>query len=68
VLIVVGDLDIPESLEIADMLERGIAGAKKTAIAGTAHHPQIENPAEFNRFVMEFLSGVQDTRKGMEGV
>ena len=68
VLIVVGDLDMPESLEIADMLERGIAGAKKRAIAGTAHRPQIENPAEFNRVVMEFLSGVQDTRGGMEGV
>jgi len=58
VLIVVGDLDTPEALEIADMLERGIAGAKKTVIPGTAHHPHMEKPEEFNRVVMEFLRGL----------
>jgi pimeloyl-ACP methyl ester carboxylesterase len=54
-LIVVGDLDTPETLEIADMLERGIAGAKKSVIPGTAHHPHMEKPEEFNRIVMNFL-------------
>jgi pimeloyl-ACP methyl ester carboxylesterase len=57
-LIVVGDLDMPEPLEIADMLVRGIAGAKKTVIAGTAHHPHMEKSEEFNRIVIEFLRGL----------
>jgi pimeloyl-ACP methyl ester carboxylesterase len=55
-LIVVGDLDTPETLEIADVLEQGIAGAQKTVISGTAHHPHMEKPEEFNRIVMNFLS------------
>ena len=57
-LIVVGDLDAPETLEIADMLEQGIVGAKKLVIAGTAHHPQMEKPEEFNSVVMDFLRGL----------
>jgi 3-oxoadipate enol-lactonase len=57
-LIVVGDLDTPETLEIADTLERVIAGAKKRVIPGTAHHPNMEKPEEFNRVVMDFLSGL----------
>jgi pimeloyl-ACP methyl ester carboxylesterase len=57
-LIVVGDLDMPETLEIADLLERGIAGAKKTVIPGTAHHPNMEQPEEFNRIVLDFLRGL----------
>ena len=57
-LIVVGDLDTPEILEIADTLERVIAGAKKRVIPGTAHHPNMEKPEEFNRVVMDFLSGL----------
>ena len=57
-LIVVGDLDTPETLEIAATLERGIAGAKKRVIPGAAHHPNMEKPEEFNRVVMDFLSGL----------
>ena len=54
-LIVVGDLDMPEPLEIADILEQSIAGAKKMLMPGTAHHPNMEKPEEFNRIVMDFL-------------
>jgi pimeloyl-ACP methyl ester carboxylesterase len=58
-LIVVGDQDMPEVLEVADTLEQGIAGAKKVIIAGTAHHPNMEKPEEFNRVVVDFLNGLQ---------
>ncbi len=58
-LIVVGDVDMPETLEIADTLEQGIAGAKKVVIPGTAHHPNMEKPEEFNRVVVDFLNGLQ---------
>lgn len=57
-LIVVGDQDTTETLEVADALEGGIAGAKKRVIPGTAHHPHMEKPEEFNRLVMDFLSGL----------
>jgi pimeloyl-ACP methyl ester carboxylesterase len=58
-LIVVGDQDAPEVLEVADTLEQGIAGAKKLVLPGTAHHPNMEKPQEFNRVVLEFLHGLQ---------
>jgi 3-oxoadipate enol-lactonase len=58
-LIMVGELDTPESIEIADTLERGIAGAKKVVIPGTAHHPNMEKPEEFNRVVADFLNGLR---------
>ena len=57
-LIVVGDQDMPHPLEMADVLERGIANAKKVVIPGTAHHPNMEKPEEFNRIVMDFLNGL----------
>lgn len=57
-LIMVGDEDAPETLEIADTLEQGIAGAKKVVIPGTAHHPNMEKPEEFNRVVLDFLNGL----------
>src|SRR5579863_2322874 len=50
-LIVVGDEDVRDILAIADILVEGIAGAKKAVIPGTAHHLNIEKPAEFNRIV-----------------
>ncbi len=58
-LIVVGDEDIPEILEIADTLEQGIAKATKVVIPGTAHHPNMEKPEEFNRVVLDFLNGLR---------
>ncbi len=57
-LIVVGDKDVRDILTIADILEKGIAGAKKVVIPGTAHHLNMEKPAEFNRAVLDFLGGL----------
>ena len=54
-LIIVGDADVRSILVIADILEKGIAGAKKVIIPGTAHHLNMEKPEEFNRIVLEFL-------------
>jgi pimeloyl-ACP methyl ester carboxylesterase len=56
-LIVVGDEDAPHILEVADILEQGIASAKKVIIPGTAHHLNMEKPEEFNRVVLDFLVG-----------
>ena len=57
-LIVLGDEDVPEVIEAAGILEQGIAGAKKVVIPGTAHHPHMEKPEEFNRVVLDFLNGL----------
>lgn len=54
-LVVVGELDQPDILRIADRLAEGIPGARKAVIAGTAHVPSMEKPEEFNRLVLEFL-------------
>ncbi|MDP9351237.1 MAG: alpha/beta hydrolase [Chloroflexota bacterium] len=56
VLIIVGDQDQPEMLEVADALEAGIAGACKAVLRGAAHHPNLEKPEEFNRLVLGFLA------------
>lgn len=57
-LIVVGNEDTPYTLANAVILEQGIAGAKKVIIPGTAHHPNLEKPDEFNRIVLDFLNGL----------
>lgn len=54
-LVLVGDLDQPAILEVADQLAAGISGARKEVIPGTAHAPNMEKPSEFNRLLMDFL-------------
>ncbi|HEX8147329.1 MAG TPA: alpha/beta hydrolase [Pyrinomonadaceae bacterium] len=54
-LVVVGDLDTPQTLEAADALARGIHGARLEVISGTAHLPNMERPEEFNRVLLGFL-------------
>lgn len=56
-LVVVGDLDTPQTLEAADALAKGIPGARLGVIRGTAHLPNMERPEEFNRLVLDFLGG-----------
>jgi 3-oxoadipate enol-lactonase len=54
-LVIIGDQDIPDCLAIAALLETGITGARKVVLPGTAHHLNMERPAEFNRIVLDFL-------------
>jgi pimeloyl-ACP methyl ester carboxylesterase len=55
-LVLVGDLDRPEMIEIADKLEAEIPGARRETIAGAAHVTNMEQPEEFDRLVLEFLA------------
>jgi pimeloyl-ACP methyl ester carboxylesterase len=55
-LVLVGELDTPDILRIANVLEGGIPGAQRSTISGTAHLPNMENPDQFNRIVLDFLS------------
>ncbi|MGH6928724.1 MAG: alpha/beta fold hydrolase [Dongiaceae bacterium] len=57
-LIIVGDEDQPDVVAVAGSLEAGIAGARKVVMHGTAHLPNMEQPAPFNRIASEFLAGL----------
>lgn len=54
-LIIVGDLDLPDKLELTEQLARSIPGARSEIIAGAAHMVSMEQPQEFNRIVLDFL-------------
>lgn len=54
-LIIVGDLDLPDKLELTRQLVRSIPGARSEIIAGAAHMVTMEQPQEFNRLVLDFL-------------
>ena len=54
-LVVVGDRDGPNLLNIADTLHAKIPGAKKSIIRDASHHPPVETPQEFNRVLLDFL-------------
>ena len=56
-LVVVGDLDTPRTLEAADVIAQGIAGARLEVVKGAAHLPNMERPEVFNRLVLDFLGG-----------
>ena len=55
-LVLAGSLDHPEVLRAADLLANRIKGAKKIILSDSAHVPNMEKPAEFNRIVLDFLS------------
>lgn len=55
-LVVVGDLDMPDILEIVGLIEKNVKGARKEVIKGVAHMVSMERPEEFNRIVLDFLS------------
>jgi 3-oxoadipate enol-lactonase len=61
-LVLVGDHDRPDIQAIADALAGGIPGAERVVLAGTAHLPNLERPAEFNRVVLEFLAKLPGSR------
>lgn len=57
-LAVIGDLDMPDILEIVGLIEEKVAGARKVVIHGVAHMVNMERPVEFNRVVLDFLTGL----------
>ena len=57
-LVIVGDLDQPETVASADLLEERLPNARKVVMSGTAHLPNMERPEAFNQIVLEFLDGL----------
>jgi pimeloyl-ACP methyl ester carboxylesterase len=56
VLILVGDLDLEEKEVVADKLVAAIPSARKIIIPDAAHMLNMEQPALFNRAVLDFLA------------
>lgn len=56
-LVVVGDQDLSEVRDTADMLVANIPGARKAVIHDAAHLPNLEHPEKFNRVLLDFLNG-----------
>jgi 3-oxoadipate enol-lactonase len=57
-LFIVGDQDVPDILEVADIVTTRVPGAQKAIIPNTAHHLNMERPAEFNHIVLDFLKSI----------
>lgn len=55
-LVVVGDEDVPDVLDTADILARGIPGARKEVFRGAGHMLTMERPADFTQLVLDFLA------------
>jgi len=54
-LLVGGELTEPVFLDLLDLLERNIPGARRIAIANAAHGMNRDNPKQFNVDVLRFL-------------
>jgi pimeloyl-ACP methyl ester carboxylesterase len=54
-LVMLGEWDGPNPLE---HLAAEIPGAQTVIMTGTAHHPFLEKPAEFNQIVLDFLGSL----------
>ena len=54
-LVLTGDEDFDDILQIADRLAAEIPHAERATIADAAHLPNLERPAEFDRIVLGFL-------------
>ena len=56
ILIITGDLDMPDIHQLADFIQESAPNAKKVNITHTAHMVNMEKPNEFNKIVSKFLS------------
>jgi pimeloyl-ACP methyl ester carboxylesterase len=58
-LVVWGDLDFPHIVENCRYLAATVPGAQSFVLPGTAHLPNLEQPAAFNRRLVDFCSAVR---------
>jgi len=56
-LILVGEGDIPDVHAHCGAIEAGIAGSRRVVVPTSGHLVHMEQPAEFDRLVLEFLGG-----------
>jgi pimeloyl-ACP methyl ester carboxylesterase len=54
-LVILGERDVPAMAVIGEKMATGISGARKVAMPGVDHLPNMRAPAAFNRIVLDFL-------------
>ena len=59
-LVLVGELDLPEKLELSNRLVSIIPDAQLAVLPDVAHMLNMEHSEEFNRVVVEFLDKIQE--------
>ncbi|MBN1185133.1 MAG: alpha/beta hydrolase [Bacteroidales bacterium] len=57
-LIMTSEYDINACLEVADLLQEKISGSKLVRIPKATHFMMMDNPEEFNRNVINFITGI----------
>ncbi|UCC43710.1 MAG: alpha/beta hydrolase [Candidatus Zixiibacteriota bacterium] len=55
-LVIEGDLDMPEIIDLVDVVTREIPDARRVTITGAAHMVNMEKVEEFNQVVLDFLA------------
>lgn len=61
-LVAWGDLDFPEVIANAAHLAATIPGARRHVFAGAAHLPNMEQPVDFDRLLVDFCRSVSERR------
>lgn len=54
-LAIVGDLDMPDIIDIVNRVDKHAKNSQKEIINGAAHMVNMEKPEEFNKLVLDFL-------------
>ncbi len=54
-LVMIGDSDLPDMLDISKLIAERVAGARRHVVPDAAHLPNLEHGMLFNQTVMDFL-------------
>jgi len=60
-LVITGSRDLPDFLEIADVLFAGLPRARREVIEGSGHMVNLEAPAIFNEMLRGFWQSLSRT-------
>jgi len=63
-LLILGDEDDPEILELGEVLASRIPGARKEVLFGAGHSVNLERSRKLNRVVIDFLRSVPPVQEG----
>jgi pimeloyl-ACP methyl ester carboxylesterase len=64
VLVVAGELDLPDFLIIADILAENLSAARKLVVPDAGHLPNLERPDAVNAALLSFLATVESAPEG----
>jgi pimeloyl-ACP methyl ester carboxylesterase len=58
-LIITSDLDLADCKEVADIMEEQIPNSRKVEVQGAGHGMNIDQPEEFNKYVLDFIESLR---------